>query len=56
MKLNFRFVFNEDHYIVKAKRRDTGKWEAIGTCHLSAKNVIADGSRLELLVLSVKAV
>ena len=49
-KLKFRFAFNEDHYIVKAKRKSTGKWEAIGTCHASAKDVIADGSRLELLV------
>jgi hypothetical protein len=46
--MKLRFVWNEDHYIVKARRKSTGKWETLGTCHRDAKKLVQTG-HLELI-------
>lgn len=51
MRLRFKLstdADNEPYYVVLAKRFSTGKWEAIGTCCLSAKDYIKAG-RTELI-------
>lgn len=52
--MRFRFKFNEeeDCYYISARRKSTGKWEVIGTCHAAAKEHVKNG-RLELIQFSL---
>jgi hypothetical protein len=51
--VKLRFVWDVDHWIVKARRKSTGKWEVLGTCHASAKEQVKAG-RFELLRLATE--
>lgn len=53
MKLKFEMDTENSCYLVFAKRKITGKFEQIGTCHLSAKKEIEAG-KLELLQLNMR--
>ena len=48
MKFRFRLTVDNSAYEVLAKRKVTGKWEIIGTCHVLARDAIKSG-KLELI-------
>ena len=54
MKLRFKLVQESDeaYYVILARKFCTGKWEQIGTCHVSAKDSIKAG-KLELIQFNV---
>jgi hypothetical protein len=48
MKLRFKLDADNNRYNVLARRKDTGKWEKIGICHLAAVGAVKQG-RLDLI-------
>ena len=54
MKLKFKLDEENQCYDVLAKRKLTGKYEKIGTCHLAATKAIENGD-LELIQTNIEA-
>lgn len=54
MKLRFKYDAANECFDVLAKRKSTGKWERIGTCHPRAVNLIKMG-KVELIQLNIAA-
>jgi len=53
MKLRFALQTDSDgecYYNILARRKSTGKWECIGTCHIAARDAVKAG-QLELIQL-----
>ena len=53
MKLRFELDTENQCYRVKARSKVTGKWQQIGTCHLSAKVDVKAG-KLELVQFNME--
>ena len=53
MKLRFELDTENQCYRVKARSKATGKWQQIGTCHLSAKAAVKMG-QVELIQFNIE--
>jgi hypothetical protein len=48
VKLRFLWDAERECYLVRARRKTTGLWETIGTCHALAKQYVKSG-RMDLI-------